>query len=204
MSVITSSTTVHLRPDRSITQLMLENPSNTNPAKVICEDILTGKHVTYGGLRDDAFKAAHSLRHRHGISSGDVVTIISRSTVRYSRSISTLLSADRWKVDYVLATHAIWAAGAVVRLVMTAIDFCKITHQLLLNSTINHSSATKELVHALKIVKPKMIIADAAVLNNLHQALATLDLNTPITILTLIERNAHYPLVSHFRKMSEN
>lgn len=68
----------------------------------------------------------------------------------------------------------------------------------LLNSTINHSSATKEMVHALKIVKPKMVIADPAVLNNLHQALATLDLNTPITILTLIERNARYQLVSQF------
>jgi acyl-coenzyme A synthetase/AMP-(fatty) acid ligase len=82
--VITSNITVHLRTDRSITQLMLENPSNTEPEKVICEDTLTGRLATYGSLRDDAFKAAHSLRHRHGIASGDVVTVMSRSNVRYS------------------------------------------------------------------------------------------------------------------------
>ncbi|KAJ5447490.1 hypothetical protein N7445_002311 [Penicillium cf. griseofulvum] len=147
MAIITSNTTVYLRTDRSITQLMMENASNTDPTKVICEDTLTGKTFTYGGLRSDAFKAAHSLRHGHGIVPGDVVTIISRSTV-----------------DYILAAHAIWAAGAVV-------------------STVNHSSTPKELVHALKILKPKVIIADIAVLNKLHGALNTLNMNTSSVIL---------------------
>ncbi|OQE25706.1 hypothetical protein PENFLA_c008G10282 [Penicillium flavigenum] len=158
MAVITSNITVHLRTDRSITQLMMENASNTDPTKVICEDTLTGKTLTYGGLRNDAFKAAHSLRNEHGIAPGDVVTIISRSTV-----------------DYVLAAHAIWAAGAVV-------------------STINHSSTPKEMVHALGIVKPKVIIADVLVLKKLHGALTILDLNASVTILTLIQREANYPL----------
>lgn len=81
MAIITSNTTVHMRTDRSITQLMLENPSNTEPQKLICEDTLTGKVVTYGQLRSDAFESAHSLRHRHSISPGDVVTIIARSNV---------------------------------------------------------------------------------------------------------------------------
>ncbi|KAJ5502771.1 hypothetical protein N7463_005645 [Penicillium fimorum] len=158
MAVITSDTIVHLRTDRSITQLMMENASNTDPTKVICEDTLTGKTFTYGGLRSDAFKTAHSLRHGYGITPGDVVTIISRSTV-----------------DYILAAHAIWAAGAVV-------------------STINHSSTPKELVHALKILKPKVIIADVVVLEKLHGALTTLDLDTSVTILTLIQREGRYPL----------
>lgn len=71
-----------MRTDRSITQLMLENPSNTDPQKLICEDTLTGKVATYGGLRNDAFEVAHSLRHRHNISPGDIVTVIARSNVR--------------------------------------------------------------------------------------------------------------------------
>lgn len=125
MAVITSNTTVHLRTDRSITQLMMENASNTDPTKVISEDTLTGKTLTYGGLRSDAFKAAHSLRHPYGISTGDVVTIISRSTVRYPLPMKIMLLADSRQVDYVLAAHAIWAAGAVVRLVVTAGDFKK-------------------------------------------------------------------------------
>ncbi|KAJ5130813.1 uncharacterized protein N7515_006852 [Penicillium bovifimosum] len=158
MAVITSDITVHMRTDRSITQLMLENPSNTEPQKVICEDTLTGKDVKYGKLRSDAFEAAHSLRHRHGISPGDVVTIIARSNV-----------------DYILATHAIWAAGGVV-------------------STINHSSATKELVHALKVVKPKLIIADVVVLKKLHEALGELNLGTMPSTLTMIDRKPGYSL----------
>ncbi|OQE42255.1 hypothetical protein PENCOP_c004G05277 [Penicillium coprophilum] len=158
MAVITSNTTVHLRTDRSITQLMMENVSNTDPTKVICEDTLTGKTFTYGGLRSDAFKAAQTLRHGYAIAPGDVVTIISRSTV-----------------DYILAAHAIWAAGAVV-------------------STINHSSTPKELVHALRIVKPKVIIADVVVLKKLHGALTALELESSVAILTLIQREGSYPL----------
>ncbi|OQD87458.1 hypothetical protein PENSOL_c077G02615 [Penicillium solitum] len=158
MAIITSNTTVHMRTDRSITQLMLENPSNTEPQKLICEDTLTGKVVTYGQLRSDAFESAHSLRHRHSISPGDVVTIIARSNV-----------------DYILAAHSIWAAGAVV-------------------STINHSSATKELVHALKVVNPKLIIADVLVLEKLHEALGELKLGTMPTILTMINRKTGYSL----------
>jgi hypothetical protein len=64
--------------------MMLENPSNTDPNKVILEDTVTGNTATYGSLRKDAFTAAWSLRHRHGISSDDVVSIISRSNVRLS------------------------------------------------------------------------------------------------------------------------
>lgn len=82
MPVISSDITVHLRTDRSITQMMLENPCNTDPAKVICEDTLTGKTTTYGSLRTDAFTVAHSLRHDHGVSAGDTVAIIGRSSVR--------------------------------------------------------------------------------------------------------------------------
>jgi hypothetical protein len=62
---------------------------------------------------------------------------------------------------------------------------------------INHSSTPKELVHALKILNPKVIIADVAVLNKLHEALTTLDMNSSVIILTLIQREANYPFVSH-------
>lgn len=72
---------VHLRSDRSITQMMLENISSTDPDKRICEDVLTGKTATYGSLRNDAFKSAHALRHRFGMQTNDTVTIIGRSCV---------------------------------------------------------------------------------------------------------------------------
>jgi acyl-coenzyme A synthetase/AMP-(fatty) acid ligase len=81
MAPITSNVAAHLRMDRSITQLMLENVSNTDPLKIICEDTLTGKQATYGSLRQDAFRAAYSFRHEYGLRSNDIVTIISRSCV---------------------------------------------------------------------------------------------------------------------------
>lgn len=45
-------------------------------------------------------------------------------------------------------------------------------------------------------MKPKIIIADVLVLKKLHEALATLNLNNSVTILTLIRRETNYPLVS--------
>lgn len=73
--------TVHFRHDRSITQMMLENTANVNPRKIIGEDILTGRTITYETLREDAFKAAWTLRHRLGFQTGDTVTIVGRSCV---------------------------------------------------------------------------------------------------------------------------
>ncbi|KAK5328327.1 hypothetical protein LTR93_002112 [Exophiala xenobiotica] len=97
MAPVYSDLTVPLRPDRSITQFMLENVCHTDPRKVICEDTLTDKQTTYGGLRKESFRVAHSLRFKYGLEANDTVSVISRSCV-----------------DYILAAHGIWAAGGVV------------------------------------------------------------------------------------------
>lgn len=86
MAPIYSKQNVYFRSDRSVTQMMLENVSNTAPDKVISEDLLTKKNLTYGGLREDSFKAANCLRERYGIQPGDAVTIISRSCVSIQES----------------------------------------------------------------------------------------------------------------------
>lgn len=82
MAPIISDMSVHFRNDRSVTQMMLENTANVDPNKIISEDILTGKSITYDGLREGSFKAAWALRHRLGMKTGDTVTIIGRSCVR--------------------------------------------------------------------------------------------------------------------------
>lgn len=64
---------------------MLENVSNTDPKKVICEDTLSERIATYGGLREDAFRVAHSLRTAFQLGPDDTVSIISRSCVRTIR-----------------------------------------------------------------------------------------------------------------------
>lgn len=159
MAPIVSDVVVHLRTDRSVTQMMLENPSNTSPSDIVCEDTLTGKIATYGGLRTDAFAAAYSLREKHGLVGGDTVTIIGRS-----------------QVDYIVAAHAVWAAGCIV-------------------NTVNHSSTPKEMLHALQIVKPRLLIVDVAVVKKVRQALESLDKSIPTpAIMTLVERVEGTPL----------
>ena len=83
MTLVKSDLTAHLRRDRSITQFLLENVCNTEPTKVICEDNLTGKQETYGGLRQKALHCAEALRARFALREGDTVTIIGRSCVSH-------------------------------------------------------------------------------------------------------------------------
>ncbi|KAJ5414131.1 NRPS-like protein biosynthetic cluster [Penicillium cosmopolitanum] len=151
MAPTVSDMTVHFRHDRSVTQMMLENTANVDPNKVISEDILTGKTITYETLRGEAFKAAWAFRHRLGLKVGDTVTIIGRSCV-----------------DYIIATHAIWAAGGVV-------------------STINHSSSAKEIAHAVKVIKPHFFIVDGIYQRKLREAL-TLAQHSEVTISTMVSR----------------
>ncbi|KAJ5243280.1 uncharacterized protein N7469_001607 [Penicillium citrinum] len=152
MAPIISDMTVHFRHDRSITQMMLENPANVDPNKIISEDILVGKNITYGKLREDAFKAAWAFRHRLGLKIGDIVTIIGRSCV-----------------DYIIATHAIWAAGGIV-------------------STINHSSSAKEIAHAVNVIKPQHFLVDGVYHRKVSEAL-TLAQYSEATISTMVSRS---------------
>ncbi|KAL3460061.1 hypothetical protein BJX64DRAFT_300962 [Aspergillus heterothallicus] len=169
MAPIVSDMTVHFRHDRSITQMMLENTTNVAPDKIISEDTLTGKAITYSSLRGDAFKVAWEFRHRLGLKTGDTVTVIGRSCV-----------------DYIIATHAIWAAGGIV-------------------STINHSSSAKEIAHALKVVKPQLVIVDSIYEKKLREALS-LEHYGKVTIMTMVSRlDGHllFPndLVSHSNRV---
>lgn len=107
MAPIISDMTVHFRHDRSITQMMLESTTNASPNKIISEDILTGKSITYQGLREDAFKAAWALRHRLGMKTGDTVTIIGRSCVR----LRALILSDIYSLKIPGGLHCRNACG---------------------------------------------------------------------------------------------
>lgn len=66
-------------------------------------------------------------------------------------------------------------------------------------STINHSSAPKEIAHALKIVKPRLLIVDVAALDKVRGALASLDAPANATapeIITMVDRVPEHSLVS--------
>ena len=105
MAPVYSDLKVHLRPDRSITQFMLENVCNTDPLKVILEDTLTDKCATYGGIREEAFRAANSLRTSYGLRQGDTVSIISRSCVSFPVSeLSGHVVSGRTRLKVLQAT----------------------------------------------------------------------------------------------------
>ncbi|RFU26087.1 hypothetical protein B7463_g10254, partial [Scytalidium lignicola] len=115
---------------------MQENVSNTDPLKIICEDTVSGKNATYGSLREDAFRAAHTLRHQYGLCEGDTVSIISRSCV-----------------DYIIAAHSVWAAGGIVSTINHSSTAQEIAHAIqivkprffIVDATVNHklNEATK-------------------------------------------------------------
>ncbi|KAK5340829.1 hypothetical protein LTR11_000672 [Exophiala xenobiotica] len=176
MAPIYSDLTVPLRPDRSITQFMLENVCHTDPRKVICEDTLTDKQTTYGGLRKDSFRVAHSLRFKYGLEANETVSIISRSCV-----------------DYILAAHGIWAAGGVVSSYVSLLCCSHDGHK----STINPSNTAEELAFAIKIVKPKMVIVDTSVKKKLDDAIrlagATVKDFTIMTLLSRVPGHSHFP-----------
>lgn len=99
MAPVYSSQKVPLRTDRSITQFMLENVCHTDHEKVICEDTLTSKQATYGGLREEAFRVAQALRSNYGLREDETVSIVSRSCVSYFRRLDCCESLADIKHD---------------------------------------------------------------------------------------------------------
>lgn len=69
----------------SIPQFMTKyNPDNVSPDKVVHVDTISGKTLTYVGLRTDAAKCAWGLRHKLGLREGDVLSLLCPNSVRAS------------------------------------------------------------------------------------------------------------------------
>ncbi|KAL6241206.1 hypothetical protein RBB50_011885 [Rhinocladiella similis] len=160
MAPVYSNLTVHLRPDRSITQFMLENVCNTDPKKVICEDTLTTKQVTYGGIRKEAFIVANMLRTKE---------------ITFLQLTPSGLPVAR-----------LGAFGALDdKLELGSVDLLLTLER----STINHSNTDEELAFAIKIIKPKIIIVDAIVKTKLDKALKIINGRPQETlVMTLLSR----------------
>lgn len=58
------------------------NPDNVPKDKVVHVDLIKGKEITYGGLREAAAKGAWGLKNRMGLKEGDVVCILAQNSVR--------------------------------------------------------------------------------------------------------------------------
>jgi 4-coumarate--CoA ligase len=71
------------------------NPDDVPVDKITNIDTLTGKSLTYGGLRTQAGQVAYSLRHDYAVQVQDTLMIVAPNCT-----------------DFVLFAHAIWWAGA--------------------------------------------------------------------------------------------
>jgi len=97
-TIIRSRHWVEIHPNQSISQLtLMHNVSNTAPGKIVYEDTLTGRTMTYAGFRLQVRRTAYWLKNTMGLKPGQIVSIMAPSCI-----------------DYILAIHATWWAGGVV------------------------------------------------------------------------------------------
>lgn len=69
------------------------NPDNVKPEKVVHVDLIKGKELTYGGLREAAGRCSWGLRNKMGLKPGDIVSILVQNSV-ISSSTKQSPSAD--------------------------------------------------------------------------------------------------------------
>ena len=97
----------------SISELMLQNVDNTLPEKVIYEEAATGKTSTYSSFHRHIRRTAWSLQQRLGLRPGQIVSIISSSSI-----------------DYILTAQSVWWADAVVSPISNSLHPDEIRHSI--------------------------------------------------------------------------
>lgn len=114
MAIITSTFTP-LQVDDNITipELITKyNPDHVLPDKIVHEDTISGKKLTYGGLRNDAARCAWGLLQQ-GLKEGDVVCVVVPNST-----------------DFVLLAHSVWWAGATFSPLNPSYTVSDIAHSL--------------------------------------------------------------------------
>ncbi|KAH8804876.1 hypothetical protein F5884DRAFT_797523 [Xylogone sp. PMI_703] len=104
MEIFRSDIWVDIPTDQSIVELIDSAKNEVPSSKIILEDTLTGKTISYGSLWEQSSAGASWLRESISLQPGQRVAILSPSCV-----------------DYVITQHSIWRAGGVA---------CMINHTL--------------------------------------------------------------------------
>ncbi|KAF2802373.1 acetyl-CoA synthetase-like protein [Mytilinidion resinicola] len=137
MTILRSKSWVDIPNDTSISELMLQNVSNTPLNKIIYEDALTGKTTTYGAFQEHVQRAAYWLRHTIGFKPGQTLSISSPSST-----------------EYIVVVHAVWWLGGVASLVNNSLHQSEIAHALDLinpNFLVVHDSVFEKASESLKL-----------------------------------------------------
>ncbi|KAG4291457.1 AMP-binding enzyme [Fusarium proliferatum] len=107
-------TQVHIPTDVSVSEAFLLQPAVPIPKdKIIFEEAITGKTITYHEFKSRVVRTACWLKNDLSVQPGQVVTITSPSCI-----------------DYIIAAHAIWWLGGVVSLVNDALSPKDMTYAL--------------------------------------------------------------------------
>jgi 4-coumarate--CoA ligase len=81
---------VEINDEISLPQFMTRyNPDNVKNDKVVHVDLIKGKHLTYGGLRQSAGRASWGLMRKLGLKPGNVVCVLVQNSVSYIKHISS-------------------------------------------------------------------------------------------------------------------
>ncbi|KAH7265701.1 uncharacterized protein BKA55DRAFT_686169 [Fusarium redolens] len=105
---------VHIPIDISVSEAFLLKPAVPIPRdKIIFEEAITEKTITYHAFKGHVLQTACWLKHGLVVDPEDVVTITSPSCI-----------------DYIVAAHAIWWLGGVVSLVNYAVSPKDMTYAL--------------------------------------------------------------------------
>jgi 4-coumarate--CoA ligase len=114
MAIITGTfTPLQGSPNTTISELITRyNPDHVLPDKIVHSDTISGKSLTYAGLRSSAARCAYGLQ-RLGLKEGDVVCAILPNCT-----------------DFVLLAHSVWWAGATFSPLNTSYTVGDIAHSL--------------------------------------------------------------------------
>lgn len=112
--VFRSKQRIIIPTDLSVTQAtLLNDPERIADDKIIFEEAFTGRTATYLSFKSHVRRAAVWIKRSLGLEAGDIVTIISPSSI-----------------DYVVATHAVWWLGGVVSMVNDLLSPKDLAHGL--------------------------------------------------------------------------
>ncbi|CZR65562.1 uncharacterized protein PAC_15462 [Phialocephala subalpina] len=154
----------------SIPEFMTKyNPDDVSYDKVVHVDTITGKSITYGGLRQEAAKCAWGLR-KLSLRVGDTVLILSSFAIRYGGPVQ-------------------WSRRQ-------ALIVCGLQ---LMSRPVNTASTAKDLAHAFGLVKPKYIATSAAFIAKVREAIELVEYGEAcmrpniISVLDRIESTLKFP-----------
>ncbi|KAJ5372479.1 hypothetical protein N7517_004485 [Penicillium concentricum] len=139
--IFRSKTRVRIPTHLSITEAtLLDNSTAISPSKIIFEEALSGRTISYGEFNTLVKRGAAWLRKELALKPGQIVSVISSSCI-----------------DYIIAVHSVWWAGGVVSLINDSLSPTEIAYGIQLvkpDYVVVGSTAAVKLAKSLSLSGP--------------------------------------------------